>query len=328
MNRAEIRAFSRLLKRMSCAQLKRMLKKNKVRLVAALSAGGWFLRAKLIRTLKAKRKMIKARIRIKCNSGSSGGFLGGITGSVFAKLKACQRKAALKYPMPSGGIGNIFRRARVVRLRKAYVRRCMAGNTGFNGGYSNLPGILPGTTHTSIPRPFGPNPGPIVGRPTPTIPARPEPTPNPIRPGRPTPIGEWPIMPPQQSVPYHTHHIYETPPVAGGYATTGPRGISNPYSIPRPIKRPLNIDTPVSNASGSGVGASSDIAKTIRKNDRAGWTTTGVVTCMTDDGTGGRDGRLINKTCQNEGLVKPPSNYANFNEAGFGGYNDKMWFND
>ena len=56
--------------------------------------------------------MIKARIKVKCNSSSSGGFLGGVTGGVLAKLKACQRKAAIKYPMPSGGgFGAIWKRA-------------------------------------------------------------------------------------------------------------------------------------------------------------------------------------------------------------------------
>ena len=57
MNRIEVRMFSRLIRRLTCKQLKSLLRKNGRRLQAAQSGFGNFMRAKLIRTLKAKRKM-------------------------------------------------------------------------------------------------------------------------------------------------------------------------------------------------------------------------------------------------------------------------------
>jgi hypothetical protein len=51
-------------------------------------------------------------------------------------------------------------------------------------------------------------------------------------------------------------------------------------------------------------GREGDVARTIRANDRAGWTTTGVISCKTDNDYGGKGGRLA-KMCNNEGLTTP-----------------------
>jgi len=293
MNRIEIRAFARLLRKMSCAQLQRMLRKNYKRLSAALSIGGWFRPTMLIRKLKAKRKMIKARIKVKCQatgiSGSSStrwwtGLFNpnSLNSAMRIKFWRCVAKSRAKFPMPTtGGWSLAAIRASVKRKRKAYVMNCM-GNSGggflggvfggFDGSYSNLPGILPGTTHTSIPRPFGP-----------TRPDRPVTGPSPISPIRPSipPRGGWPVL--TQQVPYHTHQVYQTPPQPGGFATSGPRGISNPYSIPRPVK-----------GGGLGVGIAHPLQPGIEMPN----------------------------------VAPTEVSYNNFNEKGFGGYQDKMWFND
>jgi len=57
-------------------------------------------------------------------------------------------------------------------------------------------------------------------------------------------------------------------------------------------------------------GRGGDIAETVRRNDRAGWTTTGVISCRTDKGTAGKDGRLVSKMCEDEGLVQSRFNNA------------------
>jgi hypothetical protein len=296
MNRIEVRMFSRLIRRLSCKQLQALLKKNGRRLSAALNTGalGRIIRAKLIRTLKAKRKMIKARIRVKCNTGTSTGFLGG--NSVIAKLRACTAKAKQLYPtITSGSFWSRLRKNQIQGARrKAWIRKCMRATGtpgqggflggifgGFDGGYSNMPGPLgsglptpavgitsppnpihtiPGQPYTSIGRPSGPPPGGWPTLPTNTSPALPEPRPISVKPPKGF-ISGWPNMPkPQRQVPYHTHNIYETPPVQGGYATTGP--IANPYSVPRPVYggranplRPGRQDQPIyDNYTGTGQG--------------------------------------------------------------------------
>ena len=275
MNRIEVRMFSRLIRRLTCKQLKSLLRKNGRRLQAAQSGFGNFMRAKLIRTLKAKRKMIKARIKVKCQaSGTSGSSStrwwtglfnpNSLNSAMRMKFWRCVAKSRVKFPMPTtGGWFLSSLREVVKRKRKAYVMNCM-GNSGggflggmfggFDGAYSNQAGIItPGSIGTtalggglgSIPRPFG---RPVNTSPTTLpkpIPAIPQ---SPIYPSVPfTPKG-WGMV--QQSVPYHTHNIYETPPVEGGYATTGP--IANPYSVPRPVRpgRPIILGNETRNFSG------------------------------------------------------------------------------
>ena len=158
--------FSRLIRRLSCKQLKSLLKKNGRRLVAAQSGpfSGW-LRSKLINSLKAKRKMIQARIRVKCvpSSGST---------SLAAKLKACKAKAKKLYPIK--WYWNPVKNALQIKKRKAYIRKCMGGSSGFDGGYSNMPGPLgsglpiPAVGITSPPNPIHTIPGQpytSIGRP-------------------------------------------------------------------------------------------------------------------------------------------------------------------
>lgn len=128
MTRKEVRAFARLIRGLSCKQLQGLHKKLIRRLKIASAGGGLmlFFRRKLIKSLKTKIKMVKSRIKVKCSGGSSsGGVLSGLGG----RLKECQRKAREKYPMPSGGgFGSIVAKARVLRLRKQYIKKCMRIN--------------------------------------------------------------------------------------------------------------------------------------------------------------------------------------------------------
>ena len=131
MNRGAIRAFARLIRRLSCRQLKGLLKKLARRLVLASSGGAIALifKRKLIKSLKTKIKMVKARIRVKCKPTSSGGtgtgFWGGVFSANIAKLKICKAKAVAKYPMQSGWMGRIITRNK----RKAYIAKCMRAGT-------------------------------------------------------------------------------------------------------------------------------------------------------------------------------------------------------
>ena len=267
MNKTEVRAFARLIKRLSCKQLKALLKKLSRRLSTASAVGGWIFRAKLIRSLKAKMKMVKARIRVKCRPSST-------TGGLLGKLKACKKKAAQKYPLSGGWL----QRARIMAKRKTYIRKCMRPTSsggfigglwgGFDGQYSNMPGPLgtnlpiPAVGITPPPNPIHTIPGqPYTSIPRPSVPQIVKP-PMTIMPKPPRGfISGWPNYPSpvNRQVPYHTHNIYETAPVQGGYATTGP--ISSPYVIPRPVRpgdgplRPERPGRPVyGNYTGTGKG--------------------------------------------------------------------------
>lgn len=229
--------FVRNANKLSCSKLKlvRALLRKRLRRLTR----NWFMRttnAQQIKNLKRRLNYIHRTIVRKCapptgtpNTASTGGAWWGnlfnfttLSAVKRRKLIRCIRQATLRFPLPPGGGWlNATQRMITLNKRRAFVKQCMRSATnlpGFDGSYSNqsgpimgnytnTPGILPGTTHTSIPRP---------ARPTPVLP------------------------PPMPAVPYHTHNVVDT----NIRRTGGPNRIASPYQIPRPVQTPPNPISP------------------------------------------------------------------------------------